>query len=88
MLSQATSVDGQGVGSAYIEQVALVKECDDLFETEINSKSSKFDIYHINTSFHKIYEYYITNLWKIQSFIESLINLLWTFIKSLCCRIC
>lgn len=49
MLSQATSVDGQGVGSAYLEQVALVKECDDIFETSINSKSSKFDIYHIHT---------------------------------------
>ena len=32
MLSQATSVDGQGVVSAYIEQVALVKENDDIFE--------------------------------------------------------
>ncbi len=49
MLSQATSVDGQGVGSAYLEQVALIKECDDLFETSINSKSSKFDIYHMHT---------------------------------------
>ena len=42
MLSQATSVDGQGVGSAYIEQVALVKECDDLFEVETNSKKGNF----------------------------------------------
>ena len=49
MLSQATSVDGQGVGSAYLEQVALVKECDDIFETAINSKSGKFDIYHMHT---------------------------------------
>ena len=49
MLSQATSVDGQGVGSAYLEQVALVKESDDLFETEINSRSSKFHIYHMHT---------------------------------------
>lgn len=49
MLSQATSVDGQGVGSAFIEQVALVKECDDLFDVAINSKSSKFDIYHMHT---------------------------------------
>ena len=49
MLSQATSVDGQGVGSAYIEQVALVKECDDLFEVEINSKKGDFDIYHMHT---------------------------------------
>ena len=49
MLSQATSVDGQGVGSAYLEQVALVKECDDIFEVAINSKSGKFDIYHMHT---------------------------------------
>ena len=34
MLSAATTVDGQGVGSAYIEQVKLVKECDDIFEVE------------------------------------------------------
>ena len=47
MLSQATSVDGQGVGSAYIEQVALVKENDDIFEVEINSRKGNFDIYHI-----------------------------------------
>ena len=49
MLSQATSVDGQGVGSAYIEQVALVKENDDIFEVEINSKKGNFDIYHMHT---------------------------------------
>lgn len=49
MLSQATSVDGQGVGSAFLEQVALVKECEDLFEVAINSKCSKFDIYHMHT---------------------------------------
>lgn len=49
MLSQATSVDGQGVGSAFLEQVALVKECEDLFEVAINSRSSKFDIYHMHT---------------------------------------
>ena len=49
MLSQATSVDGQGVGSAYIEQVSLVKESDDLFEVGINSWSNKFDIYHMHT---------------------------------------
>ena len=49
MLSQATSVDGQGVGSAYIEQVALVKENDDIFEVEVNSKKGNFDIYHIDT---------------------------------------
>lgn len=49
MLSQATSVDGQGVASAYLEQVALVKDCTDLFDVAINSHKSKFDIYHFHT---------------------------------------
>ena len=49
MLSAATTVDGQGVGSAYIEQVALVKGCDDLFEVEENSKKGNFHIYHMHT---------------------------------------
>lgn len=49
MLSQATSVDGQGVGSAYVEMVALVKECDDIFHVETNSRKSNFDIYHMHT---------------------------------------
>ena len=49
MLSQATSVDGQGVGSAYMEMVALVKECSDLFDVKENSSSNKFDISHVHT---------------------------------------
>ncbi len=49
MLSKATSVDGQGVGSAYLEQVALIKECSDIFSTSINAKGNKFDIYHFHT---------------------------------------
>ena len=49
MLSQATSVDGQGVASAYLEQLALVKECDDIFEVEVNSPKGNFDIYHMHT---------------------------------------
>lgn len=49
MLSQATSVDGQGVGSAYVEQLALVKENDDIFEVAVNSKRGNFDIYHMHT---------------------------------------
>ena len=49
MLSQATSVDGQGVASAYLEQLALVKECDDIFEVEVNSRKGNFDIYHMHT---------------------------------------
>ena len=49
MLSQATSVPGQGVGSAYEELIAILKDCDDLFTVSTNSKSSKFDIYHMHT---------------------------------------
>ena len=49
MLSAATTVDGQGVGSAYMEQVALVKECTDLFEVAENSGKSNFHIYHMHT---------------------------------------
>ena len=49
MLSAATTVDGQGVGSAYIEQVALVKECEDLFKVAENSKKGDFHIYHMHT---------------------------------------
>ena len=53
MLSSATSVDGQGVGSAYLEQVALVKEQKDLFRVFINKerapKGEKNDIVHVHT---------------------------------------
>ena len=49
MLSNAEAAKGQGVSSAYREQVALIKELQDDFSVEINSKSSKFDIYHIHT---------------------------------------
>ena len=48
MLSQADCAKGQGVGSAYQEQVNLVSKIDD-FEVAINSNSSKFDIYHIHS---------------------------------------
>ncbi len=49
MLSKADSVDGQGVGSAYIEQVNLVKEeLSDIFEVRINSKK-KADIVHVHS---------------------------------------
>ena len=49
MLSKATSVSGQGVGAAYIEQVNLVKEDKDLFEITENKRGNKFDICHIHT---------------------------------------
>ena len=48
MLSKADSVPAQGVGSAYLEQVNLVKQIDD-FEVSINSRKSNFDIYHIHS---------------------------------------
>ena len=47
MLSSADKVDGQGVGSAYYEQVNLVKSCDK-FNVLINSKE-KSDIVHSHT---------------------------------------
>ncbi|MCQ2742747.1 MAG: glycosyltransferase family 4 protein, partial [Bacilli bacterium] len=48
MLSAATSVSGQGVGSAYMEQVALVKENPD-FEILEDKDKGKADIYHVHT---------------------------------------
>lgn len=49
MLSSAENVKGQGVGSAFREQVNLIQDMKDDFEVAINSKSSNFDIYHIHT---------------------------------------
>lgn len=49
MLSSADKVEGQGVGSAYLEQVNLIKEgASDLFEVTING-SLDCDIQHIHT---------------------------------------
>ncbi len=48
MLSNAEVAQGQGVASAYREQVTLVKKISD-FDVEINSKKSDFDIYHIHS---------------------------------------
>ncbi len=49
MLSMADSVDGQGVGSAYLELIKLLKEeGKDDFEIFIN-KGTKFDIIHAHT---------------------------------------
>ena len=49
MLSSADKVEGQGVGSAYLEQVSLVKEgASDLFDVQINS-NKKADIIHSHT---------------------------------------
>ena len=49
MLSMADSVDGQGVGSAYLELMKLLKEdgMDD-FEIYLN-KGTKYDILHAHT---------------------------------------
>lgn len=49
MLSSADKVAGQGVGSAYLEQVNLVREgASDLFDIYINSRK-KCDIVHVHT---------------------------------------
>ena len=53
MLSSATSVDGQGVGSAYVEQVKLIQEQEDLFRVYENRekmpKGQHNDIVHVHT---------------------------------------
>ena len=50
MYSSADKVDGQGVGSAYEEQVSLIKEgASDLFDVTINDWTSKPDIQHFHT---------------------------------------
>ena len=50
MYSSADKVDGQGVGSAYQEQVNLIKEgASDLFEVEINDWIKTPDIQHFHT---------------------------------------
>jgi len=49
MLSSADKVDGQGVGSAYLEQVSLLKEgASDIFDISINGRN-KTDIMHHHT---------------------------------------
>ena len=49
MLSSADKVAGQGVGSAYLEQVNLVREgASDLFDIYVNSHK-KCDIVHVHT---------------------------------------
>jgi 1,2-diacylglycerol-3-alpha-glucose alpha-1,2-galactosyltransferase len=57
MLSNADSVDGQGVGSAFLEQVALVKEQSDIFDVYVNKmpKHVKSDIDHVHTVLPKYY---------------------------------
>ncbi|UNT95098.1 glycosyltransferase family 4 protein [Allobaculum mucilyticum] len=50
MFSSADSVAGQGVGSAYEEQVSLIEQgASDLFDVEINKWSSNPDIQHFHT---------------------------------------
>ena len=49
MLSSATSVSGQGVGSAYLEQVALVREQSDLFDVYEKGQKGKAQIHHVHT---------------------------------------
>ena len=49
MLSNAEAAKGQGVASAYSEQVKLIQQLNSDFAVEINSKSSNFDIYHMHS---------------------------------------
>ncbi len=49
MLSAATSVPGQGVGSAYMEQVSLIKEQTDLFKVYENKEKGRAQINHVHT---------------------------------------
>jgi 1,2-diacylglycerol-3-alpha-glucose alpha-1,2-galactosyltransferase len=50
MFSSADSVQGQGVGSAYTEQVELIKSgASDLFDVSVNKWNSKPDIQHFHT---------------------------------------
>lgn len=50
MYSSADSVAGQGVGSAYEEQVALIKEgAADLFDVDVNKWTAAADIQHFHT---------------------------------------
>ena len=49
MLSKADSVEGQGVGSAYLEQVGLLREgASDVFDIVINDKNDA-DIVHVHS---------------------------------------
>ncbi len=49
MLSKADSVEGQGVGSAYLEQVGLLREgSSDVFDIVINDKNDA-DIVHVHS---------------------------------------
>ena len=49
MLSKADSVEGQGVGTAYLEQVGLLKEgASDVFDIVINDKNDA-DIVHVHS---------------------------------------
>lgn len=48
VLSKADSVPAQGVGSAFVEQVRLIKQSN-LLDVEINSKKKDFDLIHIHS---------------------------------------
>lgn len=49
VLSKATLVKGQGVGSAYLEQVELIKSNPDLISVYLKKDKGRCDIYHIHT---------------------------------------
>ncbi|MEG1222672.1 MAG: glycosyltransferase family 4 protein [Bacilli bacterium] len=49
MLSKADSIDGQGVGSAFLEQSVLIKEIDNYFSVDINSMKNNYQIRHVHS---------------------------------------
>lgn len=49
MLSRADKVKGQGVGSAYLEQMQLLRECIPQFQVKVNKFFSRADLIHVHT---------------------------------------
>ena len=47
ILSTATSVPGQGVGSAYLEQINLIKQSSEI--TIVSKRAKKYDLIHVHT---------------------------------------
>lgn len=62
MLSSAEKVKGQGVGSAYLEQVSLLKEnTKDIFEILINSNKKTDIIHHHTIDLEHFFKMYMTD---------------------------
>lgn len=62
MLSSAEKVKGQGVGSAYLEQISLLKEnTSDIFEILINSNKKTNIIHHHTIDLEHFFKMYMTD---------------------------